>query len=679
AHASAAPHDTATHYTTAQNTTTQDATHQAPAAEPGRDSSLAVQRSDTRALVQPATGANVLFVDSRVQGTDELLAHVAPGTQVVYLQQGRDGLDQMRDYLAQHPGAASVQIIAHGNGGDLWLGSTYLSADNISDHGAELQQIGADIQSGGDILIYACDTAAGDKGTAFVTSLAQLTQHNVAASNDRTGAGSDWNLEVTTGQIDAAPVLSAADEAGYAYDLATLTVTSNADSGAGSLRQAITDATAGDLITFNAGMTITLTSGELAISKNLTIDGDLDNNGTPDVTIDAGYHSRVIEVTSGTVTLDGLTIQHGLLSGAGANKGQAGGSSFGAGISNAGTLTLKDVKVTNNYATGGGGAVPNGAYAGGGGGGGSGVAGIGGAKGGDTIGSSTYSGQAGGGGSGGNGGSYNGIKMDGHGGTGGSAGVGVGGGAGGYGASYRDGGAGGTATVGGISIGGGGGGSGWNGTGNSGGNAAGGIYNSGTMFVIGTSAVTSNAAAGGGGGGGQTGGVGGIAAGGIWNTTAGKLYMTSAAYTAMTGNAAGSGFGGFNSSHTQAASGAESAKIYNNSGTVDTSYSPVTITNATYDASTGVLTVTGTDMTAGDTINPSKLTLTGQGGSTYTLTSSSVTASSATSFAITLNAADRLAINGLLNKNGTTSVGGTTFNLAGAANWDATSGASADT
>jgi hypothetical protein len=392
AHATAtATHDTVAH----------EVAHQVPGADSGRDSSsIGAAERDSSATAESHASRNVLFVDARVEDSAELLAHVAPGTEVVYLQRGSDGLGQMRDYLAQHPGADSVQILAHGNQGDLWLGSTYLSADDIGAHANELAQIGANIKSGGDILIYACETAEADKGLSFVTSFAQLTQRDVAASSNRTGAGSDWNLEITTGRIEAAPVLAAADEAGYTHDLALLTVTSNADSGAGSLRAAITSATSGDTITFNAGMTISLTSGELAISKNLTIDGDLDNNGTADVTIDAGYHSRVLHITAGTVTLDGLTIQHGLLSGAGANKGQSGGSSFGAGISNAGTLTLLDVTVSHNYATGGGGAVPAGAYAGGGGGGGSGVAGIGGAAGGYTIGSSTYSGQPGGGGSG---------------------------------------------------------------------------------------------------------------------------------------------------------------------------------------------------------------------------------------------------------------------------------------
>ena len=45
---------------------------------------------------------------------------------------------------------------------------------------------------------------------------------------------------------------------------------------------------------------------------------------------------------------------------------------------------------------------------------------------------------------------------------------------------------------------------------------------------------------------------------------------------------------------------------------------------------------------------------------------------------MTLNAADRLSINGILNKNGTSAVDATTFNLAAAANWDQTAGAAAD-
>lgn len=55
---------------------------------------------------------------------------------------------------------------------------------------------------------------------------------------------------------------------------ATLTVANGNDSGAGSLRQAIADAAADDVIGFSGEVTtVTLTSAALEITKNLTIDG----------------------------------------------------------------------------------------------------------------------------------------------------------------------------------------------------------------------------------------------------------------------------------------------------------------------------------------------------------------------------------------------------------------------
>ncbi|WP_260115208.1 DUF4347 domain-containing protein [Massilia sp. MB5] len=102
-----------------------------------------------------------------------------------------------------------------------------------------------------------------------------------------------------------------------------------------------------------------------------------------------------------------------------------------------------------------------------------------------------------------------------------------------------------------------------------------------------------------------------------------------------------------------------------------------TISAAAYNAGSGVLSVTAVGINAGDAIDPSKITLSGQGGS-YTLTSPVVSALSNTLFSITLNAADKLAINGLLNNNGVLAVDGTTFNLAAALNWDSNAGAGVD-
>src|SRR5581483_8993244 len=58
--------------------------------------------------------------------------------------------------------------------------------------------------------------------------------------------------------------------------LSTLTVLNNADSGAGSLRAVLGSASDGDTIVFDhhlAGQTISLTTGPLAVNKNVSIMG----------------------------------------------------------------------------------------------------------------------------------------------------------------------------------------------------------------------------------------------------------------------------------------------------------------------------------------------------------------------------------------------------------------------
>src|SRR5262245_28357437 len=65
--------------------------------------------------------------------------------------------------------------------------------------------------------------------------------------------------------------------------LPPITVTNTNDSGSGSLRHALADSSDGDLINFAAaleGQTVTLTSGELVIDKNVTIEGPGSNTVT---------------------------------------------------------------------------------------------------------------------------------------------------------------------------------------------------------------------------------------------------------------------------------------------------------------------------------------------------------------------------------------------------------------
>jgi hypothetical protein len=143
----------------------------------------------------------------------------------------------------------------------------------------------------------------------------------------------------------------------------TLTVTSLKDSGAGSLRAEIAAAHSGDTIVFSPkmdGKTITLTTGELDLTRDLTIQGP----GAGQLTISGNsanwysdysairntYASRVFEVAqNATVTLSGLTISNG--DGlAGYTLGQHLSDYEGGGILDHGTLTLSDCTVSNDHA-----------------------------------------------------------------------------------------------------------------------------------------------------------------------------------------------------------------------------------------------------------------------------------------------------------------------------------------
>jgi hypothetical protein len=127
----------------------------------------------------------------------------------------------------------------------------------------------------------------------------------------------------------------------------TLTVLNALDRGNGSLRDTIQDARSGDSIVFASslnGQTITLTSGVVDISKNLDIEGP----GASLLTISGTDADRIFRINGGlTVTIAGLTLTHG----------RAVGSTGGAGILSAGTLTVRDDVLSDNRAEDLGGAL----------------------------------------------------------------------------------------------------------------------------------------------------------------------------------------------------------------------------------------------------------------------------------------------------------------------------------
>ncbi|XPM55095.2 MAG: DUF4347 domain-containing protein [Leptolyngbya sp. IPPAS B-1204] len=215
---------------------------------------------------------------------------------------------------------------------------------DFGDYDAELQAWSKALTADADILLYGCNVAENASGKTFVNSLSQLTGADVAASDDLTGLGGDWELEYSTGTIETTAIADAT----YQGTLANFTVTTlsdvvNPNDNVISLREAVNAANTlggSNNIFFGVNGTFTLTGGELGISSNLSIFG----NGASFTTISGNNASRVFNVSSGTVLLSGLTIANG----------RAGGGE-GGGIRNSGNLTVQFCTISGNSAGGGGG------------------------------------------------------------------------------------------------------------------------------------------------------------------------------------------------------------------------------------------------------------------------------------------------------------------------------------
>lgn len=168
---------------------------------------------------------------------------------------------------------------------------------------------------------------------------------------------------------------------------AILTVTSIGDAGAGTIRDALALADNGDTIQFDPsllGTTVNLTSGDLVVNKNVTIQGPARNgvtiSGRGVVASDDPNFFRIFTVNTGvTATLSGLIITNGYQRGVqgygggiynGANgqltitntmvsgnlvssfhTSTASAESYGGGIYNLGSVTMTDSTVANNEVT----------------------------------------------------------------------------------------------------------------------------------------------------------------------------------------------------------------------------------------------------------------------------------------------------------------------------------------
>ena len=137
---------------------------------------------------------------------------------------------------------------------------------------------------------------------------------------------------------------------------ATITVTNTNDSGPGSLRQALANANNGDRINFAVTGAISLTSGGLGITKNVTISGP----GFNQLTVNGNQALFAFGVfPQRTVSISGLRIRNAQV-GVYNNQGTvsvsncvlSGNSSAGLYNHTGASMTVANSNISNNSGTG---------------------------------------------------------------------------------------------------------------------------------------------------------------------------------------------------------------------------------------------------------------------------------------------------------------------------------------
>ncbi|TYQ23380.1 DUF4347 domain-containing protein [Pseudanabaena sp. UWO311] len=292
-------------------------------------------------------GWNYVFIDANVKNYQTLVNGTAGGSNVNVIESNQNGISKISQTLANVRGANSLHIVSEGDKGNFWVGKDFISNERIGMYENDFSAWKLSLSPAAEVMIYACNLAGDASGKALVQSIASFTGSPVAASTDRTGgtvSNANWNLEYSTSAVRSQTIFTAATKQNYANALALYTVINNLDNGIGSLRDAIATANGtagvGDNIAFSPTVTsILLTTGELNITDNLTI------NGGGSVTVSGNIPSRIFNIgNNSTVNIDGLIISNGSVNG------------FGGGIlvNTGSTLNLSNSTLSNNLASGGG-------------------------------------------------------------------------------------------------------------------------------------------------------------------------------------------------------------------------------------------------------------------------------------------------------------------------------------
>lgn len=286
----------------------------------------------------------LVFIESSIQDPEQLAAGIRPEAEVIWLDDARDGIEQVSTALAERHDLDAIHFVTHGSERQVKLGNAWLLQETLAGYADQIASWQSALTPEADLLFYACDLGGSAEGQSLLESIHQLTGADIAASTNNTGHvqyGADWTLEYRLGTIETGPVLSRSVEDTWAGLLATVTVTNKNDvvnGDTGSIALLIAN-TGGDGISLReAILAANNTAGLDTISFNI----GAQTEGSDGTFTDTNWTATKIQDTTAGQSATFTAAQQA----SGGNPGQFRGVSQTV---NTGTITVAHVRSSANY------------------------------------------------------------------------------------------------------------------------------------------------------------------------------------------------------------------------------------------------------------------------------------------------------------------------------------------
>ena len=167
---------------------------------------------------------NIVFIDSAVEDYETITSSFKENTEFYLINSNEDGFKRINEILKDRKNIDALHLIGHGSAGQILFGNAFLNNETIDNYKSTLTSIGQSLTTSGDILFYGCNVASTEQGEILIKKISEITKADIAASDDITGKGGDWNLEKKIGIVETKNVqvldyqsfLSTADAYGIA-------------------------------------------------------------------------------------------------------------------------------------------------------------------------------------------------------------------------------------------------------------------------------------------------------------------------------------------------------------------------------------------------------------------------------------------------------------------------------